>query len=456
MKSWYLRPSGLRPDEVPRATAFGAMLFGNALATQVSGIAAISGFLNDVGVAQMIPVWLVSYTLILGLSGVQSLMVDRWDRRRLLGWATLSFAAAFLVIQACFTFGAPPWISYSLMYLTSDQQWLFFPLLLWTLAGDTFEGAQARRIFPVISSLGSLGKLVGIGVAAASPSILALLGAQAEDVVVLNIALYLALYGISRWQLGSLPPQHRPAVDAGLRQTLAHGVEFVQRVPAFKFLTLSALALACCDLIVEYQFYLATDAAFPTTAAYTTFFGVYRLVFTLAALAIQGFLVQRLIQRLGMKNAFLVQPFASLAGALGILAMPSIATAVAGNVLQKLPHVTLDESARKNLLTLVPEEMRGRVSILIDSYMFAIGSILGALILGIVVAMQVSLGLPGLWSVYMGLAAAAAIFALWSTLQMRRTYEASMLSGWLKRRRRAATVLDRLEDAHDQARIAAQ
>jgi hypothetical protein len=444
----------MRPDEAPLVAAFGGVLFGNALATQVSGIAAISGFLNDVGVSQMILVWLVSGALILGLSGVQSLMIDRWNRRRLLSWTTLSFAAAFLIIQCCFWLGAPAWIGYSLMYLVSDQQWLFFPLLLWTLAGDTYEGAQARRVFPVISSLDTLGKLVGIGVAAASPAILVLLGVQPEDVVVLNVALYLLLYAVSRWRLGTLPPQRHPAIKEDVRTTLGEGLDFVRRVPAFRFLTLSALALACCDLIVGYQFYVATDAAFPTTAAYTTFFGLYRLGFTLAALGIQSFLVQRLIQRMGMKNAFLVQPVSALAGALGIIGLPSTATAVAGNVLQELPYDTVDETARKNLLTLVPEETRGRVSILMDSYMFAVGSMLGALILGIVVALQISLNLPGLWYAYMGIAAAAAAFGLWSRVQMRRTYDASLLSGWLGRRKRAASVLDRLEDTHDHAQIA--
>ena len=445
--AWYLRPSGLRPDEVPLAAAFGAILFGNALATQVSDIAAISGFLSDVGVAQMIPVWLVSYALMLGLSGVQSLMVDRWDRGRLLGWVSLTFATLFMLIYGCFALGAPPWVGYSLMYLISDQQFLFFPLLLWTLAGDTYEAAEARRVFPAISSLGFLGKLVGIGVAAVSPEILALLGAQPEDVVVLNIAVYLGLYAVSRWRLGTPPRQRRLTADIDIRKTLAEGLEFVSRVPAFKFLTLSALALACCDLIVEYQFYLATDSAFPTTGAYATFFGSYRLVFTLAAFGIETCLVQGTIRRLSLKNAFLIQPVSALAGALGILAMPGLATAVAGNVLQKLPRVTVDETARKNLLTLVPVETRGRVSMLIDSYMFAAGSLLGALILGIVVAVQLRLGLPGLWYVYMGLAAAVAAFAVWSTIQMRRTYETSLLSGWLRRRKRTTAVLERLGDA---------
>jgi hypothetical protein len=394
--AWYLRWSDLRQDEVPLAAAFGAMLFGNALATQVSAIAAISGFLSDVGVSQMILVWLASGGLMLGLSGLQSLMIDRWNRRRLLGWTTLAFATAFLIIQSCFALGAPAWIGYSLMYLVSDQQWLFFPLLLWTLAGDTYQGAQASRVFPVISSLDTLGKLVGIGLAAASPVILLRLGALPEEVVVVNVALYLLLYAVSRWRLGSLPPQRRPAIKEDIRTTLRDGLDFVRRVPAFKFLTLSLLALACCDLIVGYQFYVATDAAFPTSAAYATFYGIYRLVFTLATLGIQGLLVHRLIQRIGMKNAFLVQPVSALAGALGIIGIPSIATAVVGNVLQELPYDTVDETARKNLLTLVPEETRGRVSILMDSYMFAVGSILGALILGLVVVLQIGFGLPGL------------------------------------------------------------
>ena len=440
----YLHLGGLLPGERAQATALGAILFGNSLATQVSGIAAVAGFLSNVGVPQMIPVWIVDYVLMLGLSGVQSLLVDRWDRRRLLGWVTLVFAAIFLLIRLSFALGAPPWVGYSLLYLISDQQWQFFPLLLWALAGDMYETAAARRVYPHVSSLGFLGRLSGIAVAAFSPSVLVALRARPEDLVLLNVAVYVALYGVSRWRLGSVAAHRRSLTETDVLKTLSDGLDFVRKVPAFKFLTISALAVACCDLIVEYQFYVATDAAFPTTATYQTFFSVYRLLFTLAALGIESFLVQRFIQRFGFKNAFLVLPVSALGGALGVLAVPSLATAVAGNVLQKLPRTTVDETARKNLQTLVPEEMRGRVSILMDSYMFSIGSILGAIVLGIVVAAQLEFRLPSLFTLYLGLAALAGLVAVWSSAEMRRTYDASLLSGWLRRRKRVSSVVDRL------------
>jgi AAA family ATP:ADP antiporter len=47
--------------------------------------------------------------------------------------------------------------------------------------------------------------------------------------------------------------------------------------------------------------------------------------------------------------------------------------------------------------------------------------------------------------VYLGIAALAAVMAVGAVLQVRKTYETSMLNWRLKRRQRGASVLDGLE-----------
>jgi len=435
---------GVERSERGWVLAFGAVLLGNSLATQVSGIVAVSGFLNQVGVAQLIVVWAIDYALIMFLSGLESLVVDRFDRRQLIGWVSLGFGLLFVVLRLIFAFNAPSWLSYSLLYLVADQQWLFFPLVFWLLAEDTCHERQAERLFPFMSSLGFIGKIVGIALAAITPVLLPSFGVSAVDILDVNAVIYVFMYLVVRTRLTRLPAHSQNVRHEDLRDRLLDGWQFVRKVPAFRYLAVSILAMVACDIMLEFRFYAVSDTVFSTTSSYQEFYSAYRLLFALAGFAVEGFLARPVIFKLGLKNTFLILPISALAGGVWMLIAPGLASALGGMVLQKLPQSTIDETARKDLETLVPPDRRGRVSILMDSYLFAAGSLIGCLLLGVVVVCEIELHLPWLFYVYLAAAVVAASCSLTFILRMRKSYEASLLSGWMARRKRASSVLDRL------------
>ena len=94
----------LRSGEFGLVLTLGLTLMGNALALQVSGIVAISGFLTAGDANHMPIIWLVDYSLILLFSGLQTLIVDKFDRVRLMGGLNLVFALAFVVLRLMFAF----------------------------------------------------------------------------------------------------------------------------------------------------------------------------------------------------------------------------------------------------------------------------------------------------------------------------------------------------------------
>ncbi|MBV9120428.1 MAG: hypothetical protein JOZ39_06945 [Chloroflexi bacterium] len=435
---------GIEPIERGWAVAFGVVLLSNSLASQISDIVAVSGFLSKVGVPQLIAVWAADYLLILGISGLQSLIVDRVDRRRLIVWVSAGFVIVFIALRLGFAFQAPLWLLYSVLYVAGDQQLLFFPLIFWVLAADTVNPTQAQRTFPFISSCGIAGKLAGIGLAAAAPLLLPRFQLAAIDILYVNASIYAVALAISAGRLARLERHDQTYRHEGLRQTLSDGWHFVWRTPAFRFLALSITALIACDLILEFRFYAISEMVFPSTASYQEFYSGYRFAFTLASLLVEGIAVKRLLRRLGLKNALFFQPIGAIIGSAAMIALPGLPTAVGGMILQKLPQGTLDETARKDIETLVPPDRRGRVSILIDSYLYAAGSVIGCVVLGIIVVCQIALNLPHLFYAYLAIALAAAVCALWLAFRFRNSYEDSLLQGALARRKRTSSVLDRL------------
>ncbi|MBW8009970.1 MAG: hypothetical protein FVQ83_01840 [Chloroflexi bacterium] len=97
----------LQPGEGGVFFVLGFILMCNALAMQISGIVAISGFLSSGGVEQILLVLLIDYTLILLAGGLQSLIVDKFERVDLMGWIILVFALLFVVLRVMFLLQAP-------------------------------------------------------------------------------------------------------------------------------------------------------------------------------------------------------------------------------------------------------------------------------------------------------------------------------------------------------------
>lgn len=442
MKDFLTRLFRLRPGETGIVLVLGLVLLSNSVAVQVSGIAAISNFLSEGGVNSILIIWLVDMLLITLMTGVQSLIIDRFDRVKLMQGMAFGFALVFTTLRLMFTFQAPGWLNYSLLYLVSDQQWLIFPLVFWILANDVFGMAQAKRLFPPIAGWGFVGKLLGIGIAAVSPDLFARLEIRPEELLTFNVLIYLLVYLLMLGGLRKVKVRQTRQKRETVRETLTEGWGFVREVPSFRHLMLAIVALTLCDTIIEFRFYVVSDVVFSDPGSYQHFLSLYRLGFTLSAFAVQSVLTSRIIDRVSLKNTFLILPFTVLAGATWMMARPGIISGVGGMLLQKLPQHTVDESARKAFQALVPEERRGRVSIFMDSYMFAGGVIIGCLVTGAIVLVGLHWDIPDYFYVYLAVAALAALFAIWVIFKMRAVYDSSLLNWRLKRRQRATSVLD--------------
>jgi hypothetical protein len=436
----------MRPGESRLVLALGFLLLANSVAQPLAEITAVANFLPEVGVNNILLVWIVDAMLAFVITGGQSLIIDRFSRKGLMQGLCGVLAAVFGLLWLLFVFGAPAWLNYGLLYLVAQQQWLVFPMVFWVLANDVLDMSQAKRLFPLMASLGFVGRLAGIGLALLWPGMTAQLGLPAQSVLLFCVVVYLAALLVAFTGLRRTRVRYTAYRTESVRETLAEGWDFVREVPLFRFLALVTLALIVCETFLEFHFLAVTERTFSTAASYQMFYSLYRLGLTVASIVVQAFLTSRIIGRVGLKNAFLILPIAALAGATWMLAAAtSIVSAVGGVVLQKLPQFTIDESARKSFQALVPEERRGRVSVFVDSYLYSAASIGGSLITGAIVFAGLRLGLPQYYYGYLAAAVAAAGIGLWAALRLRQVYDSSLLNWRLKRRERRSSVLDRLQ-----------
>jgi ATP:ADP antiporter, AAA family len=435
----------LREGEALIVFTLGFVLFLNAAAMQISSVSAVSGFLSEIGVEQILVVWIIDFSVILGMSALQSLVVDKVNRIKLSKIVLAAFLVAVAGIRLLFVAGAPDTLNYTLLYLLTDQQWLFFPAVFWVLTNDVFTMSQGKRLFPVISSFGLAGKLFGLGLSLVSPGLFRSMNILPIDILWVNVAIYAAALALLHFGLRGVVLTRPSPREIGAKHTLSEGAQFIRTVPMFRYLTLSIVLLVVCDTIIEFNFLSTTDRAYGANDGFQEFYATFRIGVILVSLVAQSVLTSRLIERIQLKNAFFLLPVTMLIVALGALVIPGAGSGIVAMLLTQIVRDTTNDSASKSLQSLVPEEKRGRVSMFMESYLTAAGTIAGSILTGAIVLFAPRLGAFNVAPVYLVVCVIGALLAVAAIVAMRRSYESSMFNWRLTRRKRASDILSHME-----------
>ncbi|NWF70983.1 MAG: hypothetical protein HXY40_18005 [Chloroflexi bacterium] len=439
------RVLNLQSGEAGLVLLMGLLLFGNSFALEVSEVVATSGFLSQVDVSNILIVWIIGMLLIIVSAGLQSLVVDRFNRVHLMRWVCLIVAGAYITLRLLFAVGAPEWLSFSLLFLLSDQQWLFFPLIFWVLANDRFQMAQGTRIFPLLIGFGFFGQVAGILMATFAPELLKSQALTSIELLSLNAGIFILLYIIVVFGLrdGSAAAPGAQHKGESIRHTISEGWEFVKNVDSFRYMSMAYLGLAIVITVIRYNFLSVTSSAVPD-ADFQRFYGLYRLILTGSSILMTVFITSRLIKAIGLKNAFLLTPLSMTLIVAAALVSSLLLLTTGGMIFAWVMYYTIDQTTRKTFQALVPEERRGRVSMFIDSYVPASGVIMAAVLVGATVIFGSLFGWAITPIIYLIIGLVAAGFTLWATLRLRATYDSSLLNPRMKRRARRSEVLDKL------------
>jgi len=240
----------------------------------------------------------------------------------------------------------------------------------------------------------------------------------------------------------------RQARETGInvRETAQVGVDFFKGVPLFGYLAIAMLLAGLSLTIVEYHFLSTAERAVDNSLQFQAFYGTYKMALIMTILLSQWLVAGRLLKRVPIKDTFLVLPVALVVAVGCVLAAPGLMGAAAGRFLARWMQRAWDELARKALQGLVPDERRGRISTIMDSYFYAVATMAGCLIMGGLL-LAASLGwLPDgtVITVYLLIAVLAAIGAVWASLRLRSVYDKSLLD-WRLARSRRKSMLDGIE-----------
>lgn len=435
----------IRRGESGLVLTLGFILFANYAAMGITKVVSVSGFLGQVKDHYILLVWAIDMILLILATGLQSLIVDRFDRVKLLAGVLLIFAGLYALLPLAFNSKFIPLsVSYTLIYLLNDQQWRFFPVVFWILINDIYDPGTGRRIMPIIANFAFFGTIFGLGVAA--------LDAKLEfgpvNLLILNASIFFAAFVLSQFGLRKVKIAITGSTQVSMKDSLSEGWEFIKTVPAFAYLALGMLAAGIVMTVLLFD--TLSDAKLELGKGFQSFYANYNLIIAIVSIFIQS-ISAKVIERLSLKRSFLIQPIVMVVTTILNFLVPGYMSSAVSQGLSRVTYDTVDLSARKSFQAMVPNEKRGRVSMFIDSYLPSAGTIIGSLITFSIISIGLRLGFAReQYSLYyIGFGVVIAFIALYAAFKVRATYEQSMLSWQLKRRTRGASVLDKLDFGGD-------
>ena len=434
----------IRPEERKLVFSLIFVLAITTLVLELSDVIATGGFVSKVGPGKIFWLWIVDMVVSLVTVGIYAMAVDRMERVHLIKYLMLAFAVIFLILRFIFSLGTPDWISYPILYILTDQIYAVFPLAFWAMVNDQYTAAEGKRLFPIITMGTMIGSILGNGLAALSAWMLRQSGDDPTSLLPLGSIILLVGFVIIEavFSKRTVNARHSHDGTVDIKQTLNVGVDYIKNVPIFTYLALAMLLSGWVFAVIEYHFLYSVDQSVSQDPLqFQAFYGIFKIILIISTILVQALVSGRLMERIGLKSAFIIQPIALAIGAVLAFLVPGVYGAAGARYVVRLVQQAWDEPARKSLENLIPDERRGRVSVVIDRYFYDLSTIVASLVLGLLLL----LGSNGTVSqitiyIYMGLAVVASLIAIWAGFRLRARYDESMLDWRLARSRRKSVL----------------
>ena len=434
----------LRPGEWTLVLAFGGLLTISTLISELADVVATSGFVSRIGPKEVPWLWIGDMLVTLALAGAYASIVDRSSRVKLITWLTGGMVAMYLVIQFLFSFNAPDWLTYPLLYIVSDQQYALFPLAFWALANDMYTGAETKRLFPLIGAGYTLGALLGNATAGLAALLFARTGLSPVSLVAACTIFSLIAYCILQVVFFGRPVPARQSRRAaeGLRAIFGAGLDYFRSVPVFHYLGLIILSVHLARTLLQFHFLSVVNRISVGTLQFQAVYSLYNVALIIMTVGFQLLAASRLLNRIQLKGAFWVLPITLMFAVVTTFVLPGWPGSAMGFFLVLLIEDAWDVPARKSLQNLVPDERRGSVSTFFDTYFYAIATIGACLLLLLLIAVAAACGVTDqvMTYLYLTVGAAAAVLAVWSALQLQSAYNKSLYNWRLIRSRRNSSA----------------
>ncbi|MEW6085380.1 MAG: Npt1/Npt2 family nucleotide transporter [Chloroflexota bacterium] len=269
---------------------------------------------------------------------------------------------------------------YPLLWLTTFGMSVILGTLIWTTAGEVCDARQAKRLFPLFTSMGILGSVLGNGLTGTVANL-----AGTENLILVYALLLAAGFIATRIITRNYfkPEVVSHTIRFNPLDDIRTGYEFVSQSGLFRVVAVTSIMYSVLFFAVDFPFSETLSIQFAgDEAGLAGFKGTFSGITTLATFLVSLLLANRFYTRLGIVNTILIMPLTYLVGFVVFYLFFNIQGAVFARFFQLVVLGGLSGTAWNALFNVIPSERRGQVLAFNNGVPAQIGVIVsGALII---------------------------------------------------------------------------
>ena len=285
--------------------------------------------------------------------------------------------------------------------------------LFWILANNYYNSREAKRLYGLINSGGTIGGIVSGFVVA---QIVIQMGTEnlllvCAAVLGISILLTFAIYRQGKERFAAQEYSYVGKTSEAHPAESKPEPEQQQSLFATPYPKYIALALGCAlviSMIVDFQFNVVIERTYATKDAKTAFFSSFFAWVNVLTFVLQFFLTGALLRRLGIGVALLILPITMFVGSTIFPFFPVLATIVFLRLSDASVRYSIEQSTRDVLYLPIPKLRMKRLKAFIDVFIQRAAKGVGSLLIlaltswlafDFSVLSYVAIGLAGLWAV---------------------------------------------------------
>jgi len=223
-------------------------------------------------------------------------------------------------------------------------------------ASMMFNSRQAKRLFGIILCGSPIARII---IGASIPSFVGQFG---SNYLLTLTAGFIICCVLMAWI--ARPYIHQELQVQQVQHEASKKIGFLDSY--LKMLALAIGAAAVATVIIEYQFLIISNHAFPSEEKLASFFGTFYSITGFVSLFTQFLLTRWILARFGILSAIRILPSGLGIGALAILFNPSLLSALIARVSEQITKFTLNRTSFDLLWVPVSPDQKQRKKLFID------------------------------------------------------------------------------------------
>jgi AAA family ATP:ADP antiporter len=337
-----------------------------------------SMFLTNVGIDKL-P---LAFILVAASAGIIMTFYSRWLRTRplnkIINYTLLVSVASITVFALLLRLNyIETWVLY-LFYVWVAVFGVLSASQFWIFANIVFNAREAKRLFGLVGSGAIAGGIFGGYLASIlAPAI------GSENLLFIGVFLLLICIFVNKaiWKSPELAGVSFHRQKMKLDKMAERPMRLIKNSKHLTYLALITVFAVLVARLVDYQFSAISSSRIPDEDELTAFFGFWFSNFSIISLLIQLFLTRKIVGVFGVGISLYILPAGILIGALTILFLPGLWSAVFIKSADGSLKQSINKSAVELLALPVPTEIKNQAKTFIDVVVDSLATGLSGIIL---------------------------------------------------------------------------